>query len=148
MIDRIQKIVATIGYIGYIPYLPGTAGSAAGLIFILLLKPDNVDLLIIFLSVFMLGLISSHNTEKTLGKDSRHIIIDEFSGYLLTVLLIPKTTGYLLAAFVLFRIFDIFKPPPIRKIEQSVQGGAGIMLDDILAAIYANLCIQLWIYLF
>jgi len=148
LINRIQKTIATIGFIGYMPYLPGTFGSAAGLILILFLKPDNFELLIIFLPVLLLGLIASHSAEKTLGKDSRHIIIDEFAGYLLTVILIPKTISYLVAAFILFRIFDILKPPPIKKIEELFSGGAGIMLDDILAAVYANLCIQLWRILF
>jgi len=98
--------------------------------------------------LFLLGIITSHNAEKTLGKDSGHIVIDEFAGYLLSVLLIPKRIEYLVAAFILFRIFDILKPPPIRKIEQFIPGGAGIMLDDILAAVYANVCIQLWKHLF
>jgi phosphatidylglycerophosphatase A len=60
---------------------------------------------------------------------------------------VPKTIGYLFAAFVLFRLFDIFKPPPVRNIEKAVKGGAGIMLDDVMAGILANICIQLWIYL-
>ncbi|HDK41428.1 MAG TPA: phosphatidylglycerophosphatase A, partial [Nitrospirae bacterium] len=71
-------------------------------------------------------------------------VIDEFSGYLPAVLFVPKSAGYLLAAFVLFRIIDIVKPPPIRKMERLISGGAGIMLDDIVAAVYANLLIQLW----
>ena len=94
-----------------------------------------------------MGLQASHQAEKTLGKDSGHIVIDEVCGYLISVLFLPKTTGYLIAAFVLFRIFDIFKPPPIRKIERSISGGAGIMLDDVLAGIYTNICLQAWRYL-
>lgn len=144
MINRIQRTIATIGFIGYLPYAPGTFGSALGLLLIILLKPNDFELLMIFLPVFLLGLIASHDAEKPLGKDSRHIVIDEFSGYLLSVLFIPKGIGYLLTAFILFRIFDILKPPPIRKIEVHVSGGAGIMLDDVLAAVYTNVCIQLW----
>ena len=142
--NKTQQIIATIGFIGYLPYVPGTAGSALGLLLILFLKPDNFQLLIIFLPVFLLGVITAHNTEKKLGYDSKHIVIDEFSGYLLTAIFIPKSIVYLFAAFILFRIFDILKPPPIKKLEQVVSGGAGIMLDDILAAVYANACIQLW----
>ncbi len=102
----------------------------------------------IFLPLFLLGIITSHRTEKLLGKDSGYIVIDEFCGYLISVLFIPKNISYLLAAFVLFRAFDILKPPPIRKIEETVTGGAGIMLDDVLAGIYTNICLQLWRYLF
>ncbi len=119
-----------------------------GLLLIIFLNPGDYDLLLIFIAVFLTGLFTSHNAEKHLGKDSGHIIIDEFSGYLFSVLFVPKTAGYLLAAFILFRIFDILKPPPIRKIEKLVPGGAGIMLDDLIAALYANICIQLWRYLF
>ncbi len=99
-----------------------------------------------FSAVFILGVPVSHHAEKQLGKDSGHIVIDEFSGYLISVLFIPRSLGYLFAAFILFRIFDILKPPPIRKIEESVPGGAGIMADDVLAGIYANICLQLWRY--
>ena len=106
--------------------------------------PTDLEVLMIFLPVFLLGLITSHSAEKDLGKDSGRIVIDEFCGYLLAVIFIPKKTGYLLVSFVLFRVFDILKPPPIRKIENFVAGGAGIMLDDILAAVYTNVCIQLW----
>ncbi|MEE8328985.1 MAG: phosphatidylglycerophosphatase A [Thermodesulfovibrionia bacterium] len=133
-----------MGFIGYLPYAPGTFGSALGLLLIILLKPGDSDLLLIFIAVFLTGLFTAHNAEKQLGKDSRHIVIDEFSGYLFSVLFVPKNAGYLLAAFILFRIFDILKPPPIRKIEELVPGGAGIMLDDLMAALYANACIQLW----
>ncbi len=100
----------------------------------------------IFIPAFLLGLITSHNAEKILGKDSGHIIIDEFCGYLLSVAFIPKSTAYLLSGFILFRIFDVIKPPPIRRLEETVPGGAGVMLDDILAAIYTNICLQLWRY--
>jgi phosphatidylglycerophosphatase A len=101
-----------------------------------------------FLPVFLLGLITSNNAEKILGKDSKHIIIDEFCGYLLSVVFVPKNTEYLLVGFILFRVFDILKPPPIRKIEKGISGGAGVMLDDILAAVYTNICLQLWRLLF
>ncbi|MBI4682421.1 MAG: phosphatidylglycerophosphatase A [Nitrospirae bacterium] len=141
------KYVATLGFIGYLPYAPGTFGSAFGFLFVVLIKPDDLNLLIIFLPLFLLGIITSHNTEKLLGKDSGHIVIDELCGYLISVLLVPKTFGSLLSAFILFRAFDIFKPPPIRKIEKVVPGGAGIMLDDVMAGGYANVCLQVWMYL-
>lgn len=112
----------------------------------MLLRPADTALLISCLPLFVLGVWSSHRAEQALGKDSGHIVIDEFCGYLISVLFVPKSIYYLIAAFILFRIFDIFKPPPIRKVEKAVPGGAGIMLDDVLAGIYANLCIQLWVY--
>ncbi|MBI5099897.1 MAG: phosphatidylglycerophosphatase A [Nitrospirae bacterium] len=145
--QTIFKYIATLGFLGYLPIAPGTFGSAAGFIFVLLLKPGDLRLLAFCLIVFLLGVLTSHQAEKQLGKDSKHIVIDELCGYMISVLFIPSGIGYLIAAFILFRIFDILKPPPIRKIEKLVPGGAGIMLDDVLAGIYANLCLQLWRYL-
>jgi phosphatidylglycerophosphatase A len=130
------------------PYAPGTFGSALGLLLIIVLKPDTITLSMIFLPLFVLGLFVSHEAEKVLGKDSGHIVIDEFCGYLLSVVFVPTGSGYLLAAFILFRFFDVIKPPPIRNVEQNIAGGAGIMLDDIVAAVYTNICIQLWRLLF
>ncbi len=142
------KYISTIGFVGYLPIAPGTFGSLTGLLLFIFLKPSTSEHLIIFFAALLLGLISSHNAEKLLGKDSSHIVIDEFCGYALSVLFLPNSIGYLLAAFFLFRFFDILKPPPIRKIERVFPGGLGVMLDDILAAIYTNICIQLWRYLF
>ncbi len=147
-LQTLFKYIATLGFIGYLPYAPGTFGSAVGFLFVILIKPDDLNLLVIFLLLLLLGIITSHNAEKFLGKDSGHIVIDELCGYLISVLFIPKTSGYLLAAFILFRAFDIFKPPPIRKVEKVVPGGAGIMMDDLVAGVYTNICLQLWKYLF
>ncbi|MBI4654915.1 MAG: phosphatidylglycerophosphatase A [Nitrospirae bacterium] len=148
MINRIQNAIATLSLVGYIPFAPGTFGTAVSFLFVVFLKPGDLALLLIFLTAFLLGLLVSHNAEKTLGKDSRHIVIDEFCGYLLSILFIPKDISYLIAGFILFRFFDVLKPPPIRKAESAFSGGMGIMVDDILAAIYSNGCIQLWRLLF
>jgi len=143
-VQTIYKYIATLGFIGFIPYAPGTFGSAAGLLLALFTVPADVTLLMILPPLFFLGMIAAHNAEKQLGKDSGRIVIDELCGYVVSVLFVPKTTGYLLTAFVLFRFFDIVKPPPIRKIESIIPGGTGIMLDDVLAGMYANVCLQVW----
>lgn len=148
MINRIQSLIATLGVTGFLPYAPGTFGTLLSFLLIILFKPGDTILFVILVPLFILGITASNHAEKILGKDSGHIVIDEFCGYLISVLFIPKSIGYLLAAFILFRIFDIFKPPPIRRIEKVVPGGAGVMLDDMLAAIYTNACLQVWIYLF
>ncbi len=148
MHNRIQKVIATLGFIGYLPYAPGTFGTALGFLLAVILKPFDIQLLVFFILLFIIGIWSSHGAEKFLGKDSGHIVIDEFCGYLISVIFIPKSFGYLFAAFVLFRIFDILKPPPIRKIEEKILGGTGIMLDDVLAGMYANICLQVWRNLF
>jgi phosphatidylglycerophosphatase A len=102
----------------------------------------------IFLAILVAGLLTSGSAEKTLGKDNKHIVIDELCGYLLTVIFVPRSAGYLLAGFILFRVFDIAKPPPIKRVEGIKTGGAGVMLDDIVAAVYSNACLQLWKLLF
>ncbi|TNF55781.1 phosphatidylglycerophosphatase A [bacterium] len=144
ILKNLSRFIATVGYTGYIPYAPGTFGSAVGFVFVILIKPEDSVLLVILIAVFFLGVITSGNAEKFLGKDSGHIVIDEFCGYLLAVLFVPRNMGYLIAAFILFRIFDIIKPPPLKNIEEKASGGIGIMLDDVMAALYANLCVQVW----
>lgn len=144
---KLQQAIATLGFIGFLPRAPGTFGTAPAFLIIFFLRPDDIRLLVMLLPIFLLGVYSSGQAEKVLGKDSGHIVIDEFCGYLISVLFIPKTAAYLIAAFILFRIFDILKPPPIRKIEELFSGGTGIMLDDVLAGIYANMCLQVWKYL-
>lgn len=145
---RIHKQIATLSFIGYLPYAPGTFGTAAAVLFVYLWHPTDTALLVLIPVLFLIGTAASHSTEKVLGKDSGHIVIDEVCGYLVAVLFVPRTTAVLIAAFVLFRVFDILKPPPVRHIEKTVPGGAGVMLDDILAALYANVCIQLWMIIF
>ncbi len=142
--QSLSKHIATLGFIGYLPVAPGTWGTALAFLLTILLKPDDFILFAIFIPAFLLGIRTSHNAEKMLGKDSIHIVIDEFCGYLLSVAFIPKSTAYLLSGFILFRIFDVIKPPPIRQLEKTIPGGAGIMIDDILAAVYSNVCMQLW----
>jgi len=141
----VLKYIATLGFIGYLPFAPGTFGSLAAFTVFVLLKPTVFIHIIILLFIIPIGIISSHHAEKLLNdKDSRHIVIDEFCGYLISVLFIPYSTGFAITAFFLFRFFDILKPFPIRKIESVLSGGKGIMADDIAAALYTNIILQIW----
>ncbi len=146
MYHKIKCKIATLGFVGFLPHAPGSFGSAAGLLFILMLRPSDIFLLFLLLLAFGIGVMSSHAAEQVLGKDSGHIVIDEFFGYMVSVLFVPMSIGYLIAAFVLFRVFDILKPTPIREMETMFSGGLGIMMDDLVAGVFANLCIQLWIF--
>lgn len=95
-------------------------------------------------AVTVAGIYVSSLAERILNqKDPGHIVIDEFAGYLVSMMFLPVTAGYLIAAFVLFRGFDILKPPPIRGL-QNLPGGWGVMVDDIAAGIYTNLILQIW----
>ncbi len=141
----ILKYIATLGFIGYIPVAPGTFGTLTAFLFYILLRPSPFIHIVILFLIIPIGIISSHHAERLLNrKDSSHIVIDEFCGYLLSVLFIPYSINYALAAFFLFRFFDILKPFPIKKIENALRGGTGVMADDIMASIYTNLILQIW----
>ena len=143
--NTIFKYLATLGFIGYIPVASGTFGTLAAFAVFILLKPSFLVHAVILLLIIPVGLISSHIAERVLNeKDSRYIVVDEFCGYFFSVLLIPFSLGYALAAFFLFRFFDILKPFPIKKME-NLKGGIGIMADDIMAGLYTNVILQIWI---
>jgi phosphatidylglycerophosphatase A len=147
LLNHIYHIIATVGFSGYFRFAPGTVGTGIAGLIIFFVRPTDLSLILIIPPLLIIGMLASHSTEKILGKDSGHIVIDEFCGYFISVLFVPKSIGYLIAAFFLFRFFDIVKPPPVSNAEHYFSGGAGIMLDDVLAAIYANLCLQAWNYL-
>jgi phosphatidylglycerophosphatase A len=95
---------------------------------------------------FILGLWTSAGVEKDHGKDPRVVVIDEFVGQWVALLFLPRSVYVYLAAFVLFRILDIIKPFPAADMED-YEGGPGIMLDDLIAGIYTNMAIQIYIIL-
>lgn len=142
---KFSKLIATVFFIGYVPFAPGTFGSFAGLAFIWIFKPDFLQQIIILLGGFIFGVVSSQIVEKEFGtKDSKHIVIDEFVGYLASIIFLPLTIGYIITAFFLFRFFDILKPPPIRNLENMFSGGMGVMIDDLAAGIITNIILQVW----
>lgn len=148
--NKILKFLAyfsgTIVGTGYFPIAPGTLGSALAVIVIYFFKPGAIDLGTLITTFFLIGLFSSNIIEKKDGKDPGHIIIDEVAGQWLTFLFIaPLNLFVLCGGFLLFRIFDIFKPLGINRL-QKLKGGWGVMLDDIAAAIYANIVLQIIIY--
>jgi phosphatidylglycerophosphatase A len=143
--NKILKNIATLGFVGYLPVAPGTWGSLVSAVFVAFLDPSSAVQAILIVIGFIIGTISSTVAERVIGQtDSGHIVIDEFIGFLVSVAYLPQTYGYLIAAFFLFRFFDILKPFPIRQAERSLKGGFGIMTDDVLAGIYTNAILQAW----
>ena len=147
MITKFNILFLTLLKIGKIKYAPGTIASLfTCLLFLLLI--NVFDILIIFfctLIIFGYSFIAINNSYNTFNaKDPQEIVIDEAVGQMLPLLAIPiYETLYLLpkvyycvAAFVLFRLFDIWKPFPINYVDNNTKGAIGIMLDDILAGIY------------
>jgi phosphatidylglycerophosphatase A len=144
-----MKNVATLGLVGYIPFAPGTWGSFVGLLFATFIDLSPMGQFLVIASGIVVGIISSDTAEVVIGEhDSARIVIDEFVGYLVSVFYLPHTYGFLIAGFLLFRIFDILKPFPINRINESLSGGLGIMADDLLAGIYASILLRLWIVIF
>ncbi len=127
--------------LGYTPKAPGTVGSLFGLV-LALMFPSNLYLII---GVGLLGVWLANEAEKILGEhDSPKIVIDEIAGFLLAAY--GWSGYYLVLAFILFRILDIMKPEPLRSL-QRLPGGLGIMTDDLLAGLMANLALRLATYL-
>ena len=133
-------LISTCCRLGLMPFAPGTWGSLAALpIAWAILTHWNVYVLLAFTAIlFFIGIVASNvYARRTNEKDPDAIVIDEVVGQLLVLSIAPLSLSYFLTAFVLFRITDIFKPWPASWADQSVSGGFGIMLDDVLAAGYA-----------
>jgi phosphatidylglycerophosphatase A len=94
---------------------------------------------------FVIGTLASAKMEVVYGEDPPIVVIDEFVGMWISLLWLPKSIVLSFIAFVLFRLFDIFKPPPARQLE-ALRNGFGIMLDDVAAGIYANMVLQAALY--
>ncbi len=135
---------------GLAPVAPGTFGTLVGIPFFLLMVSLPLWLYIFFVLVFFLfGVWLCDRSSKLLGvHDHGGIVWDEIVGYLVTMMAAPKGWEWITIGFVLFRVFDIFKPWPIGYLDRHVSGGLGIMIDDILAGIYAMLILQLWVHFF
>ncbi len=138
---KIHRLISTCCGVGYSTYAPGTIGSLLGFLLALLLNDHFLFVAIIIF--FFTGVWASRLTaEETGAEDPQIVVIDEVVGMMVTLLFIPKTLFFYIAGFVLFRLFDITKPLVIRKSE-TVKGGWGVMLDDVLAGVFANITLQL-----
>ena len=129
---------------GLSPLAPGTVGTVVALPLGVLLRqlPLAACALLVVLS-FVLGVFVCDRTSRRMGaEDPGGIVWDEFVGLWLAVLLIPMHWPWWLAAFVLFRLFDILKPWPVGLVDRSVHGGFGIMVDDVIAGAYALLILS------
>ncbi len=142
MSNRLVKIIATFFYVGYLPLIPGTFGSAAALLFYIFLKPGPLAQYA-FLALFLsLGFYFSGKAEKQFNsKDPKYIVIDEVAGMFLALLFVPLDFRLLAIGFLLFRVLDTVKPYPADRL-QNLPGSAGIMLDDVVAGLYANIILQ------
>jgi phosphatidylglycerophosphatase A len=141
IVNHVGRFLATCCYIGYAPYCPGTVASALTVILWYFLPDMSMITQVIFLglafpvAVWSAGLVEQQERVH----DPSCAVIDEFIGMGVTLFAIPKIWWLYLIAFILFRIFDIAKPFPIRRVEVLFCGGMGIVLDDCVAGIFARI---------
>jgi phosphatidylglycerophosphatase A len=141
--------LATGARVGRIPFAPGTFGSLVGLPIAYLLSKTDWALASILTAILILFAVRvAHLAERQLkAKDPGCIVIDEIAGMCVTLLAIPMTWATGVAGFFLFRIFDVIKPPPVRQMERRLQGGWGVVMDDVVAGIMANLVLRIGVAL-
>jgi len=142
-----HKLSATVFGIGYIGKGAGTVAALVCSICWYLAWMENYNaMLSLFITVVIIGLgiWSGNVVEPVWGKDNGRVVIDEVAGMCISLLFIPVTLKYVLAGLVLFRFFDIVKPLFIKRLEL-LPGGWGVMMDDVLAGVYANILLQAFI---
>lgn len=133
---------------GYAPVASGTFGSAAGLVVWYLVPRSLVAQSIAIIIVFALGSWSGSVAEEYYGRlDPGQVVIDEVAGMLVTLFLVPAGRIWAIVAFFLFRLSDIVKPYPANRLER-LPGGVGIMADDVMAGVYANVALRLCMWAF
>lgn len=141
------NFIALGGGLGLAPKAPGTFGTLLGIPLLFLMPTNLVAYLVVLVVLFALGVWCCDACAKNLGvHDHPGIVWDEVVGYLITMIAVPKTLLWVVVGFILFRFFDILKPWPISWIDKHVDGGMGIMLDDVLAAVFALIVIQIALY--
>ena len=135
---------------GLIPFAPGTFGSLVAYPFLyfyyLLLPSDFLTKIIFIILIFSIGVRVSNKVNKILSShDYKGIVWDETVGFLIVLLFVPNEIAVQIISFLLFRFFDIFKPFPINLVDKKIQNGFGIMFDDVIAAIYSVISVNILI---
>ena len=152
--ERTAAVIATSGGVGYIPLAPGTFGALVGFILSILcifISTDDTKVSILLISAivisYLAGVWSCRILKNKWGDDPSRVVIDETMGYWVGILFLPLDWRYYLAAFVLFRFFDIVKPLGIKKIDR-LHNAHSVMLDDLAAGIYTNVVLQIYLILY
>ena len=140
--DPVHLLALGLGT-GLSPWMPGTLGSALALVPCWYVAPLAWPVKsVIAVAALLLGIVLCGASARRLGEhDHPGIVFDEIAAMLTITVILPQSPGWLVSAFALFRLFDIWKPWPIREMDHRLSGGLGIMLDDQMAAVYAAVCI-------
>lgn len=141
--DRVARWIATCGGLGYAP-IPGTVTSLPVAVLVWAVAPSGASLLAAIAVVTVVGIWAAGREEARVGeKDPRSVVIDEVAGMLVTMLgHLAGGAGRVVVLFLLFRVMDVWKPFPIRRL-QDLPGGVGVVTDDLLAGVYAGLLVHL-----
>ena len=160
-LQRPSHLLATLFGVGLLPFAPGTWGSIAGLlvymylVVYLSLGAQTIISLTVVITIFSIWIcyLATKDLESA-DRDQKSIVIDELAGLWIALLpiagllMIKEVLVYGFLAFVLFRIFDIWKPFPISLIDKNLKNGLGVVLDDLIAGIYAAFFVSLFLFLF
>ncbi|MCK9582049.1 MAG: phosphatidylglycerophosphatase A [Endomicrobiales bacterium] len=149
LIDNFMLVLGTGFGSGYLPRLPGTSGTVvAFFIWYFLFPTNNISSFYLTVFVALLAISVSWHCEAIFKiKDDQRIVIDEFAGFFVSVLFLPKSLFFGVLAFVMFRFFDIKKPFGIKKL-QTINGGVGVVADDIAAGILVCAILNIWHWFF
>ncbi len=145
--DALARLIATFLGAGRFPVAPATFASAivAGVIYLAGAGPSGLGHplaeAIVILALLPISIAAAHRAERTLGHDASPIVIDEVVGQMIALWMVPRDWTWVLAGFLLFRLFDIWKPLGANE-AQNLPGGFGIVADDVMAGIYACLVLQ------
>ncbi len=139
--------IATAFGVGYIPFAPGTFGSLAGLLVWAVLPHDALSQLAAIVALFVAGSWSASAAERHFqSTDPSYVVVDEVMGMLVTLWMVPVGWAGAMLGFLCFRLFDVIKPYPANRLED-LHGGVGVMADDGMAAVYANLALRASLFL-
>lgn len=142
---KIAEIVSTWFYVGRIRWAPGTWGTLATIPFVIMFQMmGSITYMAVTFLIIFLGIFLSDIYEKSKGDhDLSEIVIDEVAGYMIAMTLMPMTWQALTLGFLIFRFFDIFKPFPIGWLDRKINGGLGVMVDDVAAGVITNVILQI-----
>ena len=143
MQNRLARFLASFFYLGFFPVAPGSLASLMGILIYFFLRRYPLFYAAVFIVITGVGFVVSDRAEKDAGKkDPSFIVIDEVSGAMIAIFMLPMNPPVVWTAYFLFRAFDMFKIYPVYKYEK-ISGGVGVMMDDIIAGIYTNLFMHL-----
>ncbi len=142
-LNLIEKVIGSGLFTGFIPIASGTFASFVALLIFLIPGFENPTILMLVISVLIvIGVRIADKFESIYGKDPKQFTLDEFIGMWITLLFIPKKIWFLIPAFLIWRLMDIIKLYPAKKIE-TIKGGWGVILDDVLLGLYSFMIIQI-----